>query len=187
MRRLRRGELKAMLKSLILCGVLLALYSVPAHADEITIKIHAVDDTGVGPEIGTIKAEDGPDGLLLTPTLSGLTPGPHGFHLHENADCGAALKDGKMTAAITAGGHWDPQKAGKHLGPMGAGHLGDLPLIQIGLDGKVASKLPLTAPRLEVADMHGHSFVIHAKGDNYSDQPEPLGGGGARVACGVVP
>jgi len=172
---------------LLLYGVVIAMSSSVAYAEEITVTMHAVSDKGVGPEIGTIKAEDGPDGLLLTPTLSGLIPGPHGFHLHENADCGAALKDGKMTAAITAGGHWDPQKSGKHAGPMGAGHVGDLPLIEIGPDGKVSSKLPLTAPRLEVADLHGHSFVIHAKGDNYSDQPEPLGGGGARVACGVVP
>jgi superoxide dismutase, Cu-Zn family len=176
-----------MLKLLILCGAAAAMWSTSALADEITVTMHAVDAKGVGPEIGTIKAEDGPDGLLLTPMLSGLTPGPHGFHLHEHADCGPALKDGQMTAAGTAGGHFDPQKAGKHAGPMGAGHLGDLPLIEIGADGKVASKLPLAAPRLEVADLHGHAFVIHAKGDNYSDQPEPLGGGGGRVACGVVP
>jgi len=28
--------------------------------------------------------------------------------------------------------------------------------------------------------------MIHAGGDNYADQPAPLGGGGARVACGVI-
>jgi Cu-Zn family superoxide dismutase len=28
--------------------------------------------------------------------------------------------------------------------------------------------------------------MVHAGGDNYADQPEPLGGGGPRVACGVV-
>jgi Cu-Zn family superoxide dismutase len=27
---------------------------------------------------------------------------------------------------------------------------------------------------------------IHAGGDNYSDQPKPLGGGGARIACGTL-
>jgi superoxide dismutase, Cu-Zn family len=176
-----------MRKFLIPFAALVAVLSVTARAEQITVTMHAVDDKGVGPEIGTVKAEDGPDGLLLTPSLSGLSPGPHGFHLHEHADCGPSLKDGKITAANTAGGHFDPQKTGKHAGPMGAGHLGDLPLIEIGPDGKVSSKLPLTAPRLEVADLHGHAFVIHAKGDNYSDEPEPLGGGGARVACGVVP
>jgi superoxide dismutase, Cu-Zn family len=28
--------------------------------------------------------------------------------------------------------------------------------------------------------------MIHAGGDNYADQPQPLGGGGARIACGVI-
>jgi superoxide dismutase, Cu-Zn family len=42
------------------------------------------------------------------------------------------------------------------------------------------------APHLPVADVKGHSIMIHVGGDNYSDQPAPLGGGGARFACGVV-
>jgi Cu/Zn superoxide dismutase len=37
-----------------------------------------------------------------------------------------------------------------------------------------------------VADVRGHSIMIHAGGDNYSDQPELFGGGGARIACGVA-
>ena len=157
------------------------------RAEEISVPMHIIDAGGVGQEIGTIEAKDGPGGLLLGPALSGLTPGPHGFHLHEKPDCGPAERDGQMTAGLAAGGHFDPQKSGKHLGPMGQGHLGDLPLIEIDQDGRAASKDALVAPRLKVADLHGHSLVIHAKGDTYSDQPEPLGGAGARVACGVVP
>ena len=42
------------------------------------------------------------------------------------------------------------------------------------------------APHLTVADVKGHSIMIHTGGDNYSDQPAPLGGGGARIVCGVV-
>jgi Cu-Zn family superoxide dismutase len=41
-------------------------------------------------------------------------------------------------------------------------------------------------PHLTVADVKGRSIMIHGGGDNYSDQPAPLGGGGARIACGVV-
>jgi Cu-Zn family superoxide dismutase len=40
--------------------------------------------------------------------------------------------------------------------------------------------------RLGVDDLRGHALMIHEGGDNYSDQPKPLGGGGARIACGVV-
>ena len=38
----------------------------------------------------------------------------------------------------------------------------------------------------DVSALRGKSVVIHAGGDNYSDQPQPLGGGGARIACGVI-
>jgi Cu/Zn superoxide dismutase len=44
----------------------------------------------------------------------------------------------------------------------------------------------VVAPHLTVADVKGRSIVIHAGGDNYSDQPAPLGGGGARIARGVA-
>ena len=46
--------------------------------------------------------------------------------------------------------------------------------------------LPVLAPQLRVKDVRGRSLMIHAGGDNYSDQPEPLGGGGTRIACGVI-
>jgi Cu-Zn family superoxide dismutase len=42
------------------------------------------------------------------------------------------------------------------------------------------------APRIKVSDLKGRSLMIHAGGDNYSDSPQKLGGGGARVACGVI-
>jgi Cu-Zn family superoxide dismutase len=44
----------------------------------------------------------------------------------------------------------------------------------------------VVAPHLTVDDVLGHSIMIHAGGDNYSDQPAPLGGGGARIACGKL-
>ena len=46
---------------------------------------------------------------------------------------------------------------------------------------------PVLGPRVKLADLAGHSLMIHAGGDNHSDHPMPLGGGGARIACGVVP
>ena len=44
----------------------------------------------------------------------------------------------------------------------------------------------VVVPHLTVSDVKSRSIMIHAGGDNYSDQPAPLGGGGARIACGVV-
>jgi superoxide dismutase, Cu-Zn family len=155
-----------------------------AHGAQVTIKVNLVTVDGVGKEIGTIAATDTPYGLLLQPQLSDLPPGLHGFHLHENPSCTPAKKDDKMTAGQSAGGHLDPEKTTKHEGPYGSGHLGDIPALFVGEDGKAT--LPVLAPRLKSEQLKGHSLMIHAGGDNYSDQPQPLGGGGARIACGVI-
>lgn len=154
-------------------------------AAPVTTTIHLITATGVGPAIGTITATEGGGGLVLTPKLTGLAPGVHGFHLHANASCQPAEKDGKPGAGLAAGGHFDPASTGKHLGPTGDGHKGDLPPLTVTADGSTAPE-PLTAPHLTLADIAGHAFVIHAGGDNFSDTPEPLGGGGGRIACGVV-
>jgi len=164
--------------------VLLAgfLVTATARAADTNVTVHLTD--GTAKEIGTVTVTDGPYGLLLTPHLTDLAPGLHGFHVHEHASCDHAMKDGQMTPALAAGGHLDPALTGKHEGPYGKGHLGDLPALFVAPDGRAT--LPLLAPRLKVADLKGHALMIHAGGDNYADQPDPLGGGGARVACGVV-
>jgi len=50
----------------------------------------------------------------------------------------------------------------------------------------VPYKSVLVAPYLKVSDMRGRALIIHKSGDNYSDEPNKLGGGGDRIACGVV-
>jgi superoxide dismutase, Cu-Zn family len=155
-----------------------------ASAAGVTVTVHQIDEKGAGTALGTIKFDDGKDGLVIKAKLKGLPPGEHGFHVHEGGDCGPKEKDGKMTAGLAAGGHLDPAKTGKHEGPNGQGHLGDLPPLVVDKNGVAKEKL--TAPRLKVADLAGHAVVIHEGGDNFSDQPKPLGGGGGRIACGVV-
>ena len=163
----------------------LALAPIPARAAQVTIPVNAIDASGVGSVIGSITARDGKGGLVLTPKLSGLTAGPHGIHVHQNPDCGAKEQDGKMVPGLAAGGHFDPAQSGRHEGPWGHGHQGDLPALSVNGDG--AATDPLMAPHLKVADLKGRAIVVHAGPDNYADQPKPLGGGGGRVACGVVP
>lgn len=156
-----------------------------AWADEVTIEMNAVDAQGVQESIGTVTVTDTGYGALFTPSLEGLTPGLHGFHVHENPSCAPADKDGTVVAGLSAGGHFDPFKTGKHKGPYGDGHLGDLPALYVDELGEATH--PIMAPRVSVANLKGRSLMIHADGDNYSDDPKPLGGGGARAACGVVP
>lgn len=127
------------------------------------------------PVEGKIIFIDTPYGLLIKPVLKNLPVGAHGFHLHQHADCG--------DMGNHAGGHYDPQNTNSHQGPYGNGHLGDMPVLFIGSDG--TANTPLLAPRLKVSDLNGLAVMIHAGGDTYSDTP-PLGGGGARIACGVI-
>ena len=162
-----------------------AMLAAPALAAPVTIRMNAVDASGIRGPIGEVTASASPHGVVFTPSLERLPPGLHGFHLHANASCEAGDEDGRMTAAAAAGGHFDPAKTGRHGFPWGKGHLGDLPALYVAPDGTASH--PVLAPRLKLADLPGHALMIHAGGENHSDHPEPLGGGGGRVACGVVP
>jgi superoxide dismutase, Cu-Zn family len=163
---------------------LLAVMATPIHADSVTVTIQLLSDKGIGKSIGTIRAEDSRDGLVMITNLRDLSPGGHGFHVHEHGSCDSKERDGKMIAGLAAGGHYDPRESGKHFGPKGQGHLGDLPVLIA--DGNGNAKMKISASRLKVADLRGRSLVIHDGGDNYSDDPKPLGGEGPRFACGVV-
>lgn len=166
------------------------LVMVPARAAEVTVEMNLISAQGVGASIGTMRAVDSPDGLVLKLDLAAeLPPGAHGFHVHENPSCEPGMRDNEPVAGLAAGGHYDPGGTGKHMGPSGDGHLGDLPVIYVEVDedGALPVRRPVVAPRLKVDDIRGRALVIHAQGDNYRDEPAPLGGGGARIACGVVP
>ncbi len=173
------------MKSLKSIGALaLALAAGSATGAELTVQMHKLEPQGAGEAIGSVTLKDTEYGLMLIPHLSGLQSGAHGFHIHAKADCGAASKNGKQIPGLAAGGHFDPSDTGKHEGPVGNGHLGDLPVLLVNSEG--TANLPVFAPRLKTADVSHHALMIHADGDNYSDQPQPLGGGGSREACGVI-
>ncbi len=152
------------------------LFAGIASAKSIDVKINLVTKTGQGASVGSVQLTDTRKGMLITPKLHGLTPGIHGFHVHVNPSC--------ADTGMAAGGHLDPKHTDKHLGPYKDGHLGDLPALTVDQNGNATK--PLLAPRIKVKEVMNHSLMIHAGGDNYSDQPQKLGGGGARVACGVI-
>ncbi|MDU3934106.1 MAG: superoxide dismutase [Cu-Zn] SodC, partial [Serratia liquefaciens] len=159
---------------LMACGV--------AQAATVDVDMNLVTGQGIGQDIGKVTISETPYGLLFTPQLKALPAGVHGFHVHEKGSCEPGMKDGKAVAALAAGGHLDPQKTGKHLGPYADGHLGDLPAIYVTDDGMAS--YPVLAPRLKkISEISGKALMVHAGGDNHSDHPKPLGGGGERFAC----
>ena len=169
---------------LILAASIIAFgFAGVAHAQK-TATMNGVDENGVGAEVGKVTMSETRYGVVFTPELTGLAPGLHGFHVHENPSCAPSTKDGKTVPAGAAGGHLDPKKTGQHGAPWGDGHLGDLPAIYVDASGKATH--PVLAPRLKLADLANRALMIHEGGDNYSDEPKPLGGGGARMVCGVI-
>jgi Cu-Zn family superoxide dismutase len=165
-----------MIKKILTLLLFSGLFTTSSLFADIVVPMHLVAIQGDGSTIGTITLSQTKFGLLLTPHLSGLTPGPHGFHVHQNPSCDDSAK--------AAGDHLDPKQSQHHQGPYADGHLGDLGVLMVDKDGKAT--IPVLAPRLKLTDVQGHSLMIHEHGDNYSDHPEQNGGGGARIVCGVI-
>lgn len=176
-------RLKSLASALSFLCLLFALAGV-AHAGSVTADVFKTTETGLGDKLGTITFTDDADGLAIMTDLKGLPAGERGFHLHEFPTCEPTSKDGKVTPAGAAGGHWDPDKTGQHAGPGGGGHKGDLPILTVAEDG--TAKATLHVKGLKTDEIKNRSVMIHAGGDNFSDKPAALGGGGARFACGVI-
>lgn len=161
--------------SVISLATLCLTSCLPALAADIRIAMH---DTATEQPVGNITVTQTKYGLLFTPDLHNLSPGMHGLHIHEHPSCG--------NKGMDAGSHLDPQETGKHLGPYNdEGHLGDLPVITVAANG--TATVPVLAPRLHSLNgLRKHSLMLHEGGDNYSDEPAKLGGGGGRMVCGVI-
>lgn len=126
---------------------------------------------------GTVKFVKSGDEVHVTADLQNLTPGLHGFHIHEKGDCSAP-------DAASAGGHFNPTHQ-HHGGPDTAErHAGDLGNIEADASGKAhlhwMGKLDLSGP----TSIIGKSVVVHEKADDL--KTDPAGNSGARIACGVI-
>ena len=133
--------------------------------------------------VGTVTFEATQSGMVhIIAELTGLPPGPHGFHIHETGECSVA------DSFKSAGGHY---AAGAEHGVKAEGgpHPGDLPNIHVGEDGILrveffTDRVSLADGENPLRDDDGSAVVIHASADDYSSQPS--GDAGDRIACGVI-
>jgi Cu-Zn family superoxide dismutase len=127
---------------------------------------------------GIIKFEKTNEGIKIIANVTGLTPGNHGFHIHEFGDC--SRLDGK-----SAGGHFNPDGK-KHGSPNSEErHVGDLGNLVAGEDGKAHyewtdSYISFTGSNSII----GRAIIVHAGEDDLTSQP--TGNAGTRLACGVI-
>ena len=117
-------------------------------------------------------------GVKVYAHLAGLTPGKHGFHIHEFGDCTAS-------DLMSAGGHFNPTQMSHGAPTDEMRHSGDLG--NIVADEKGMAVLEWVDPAMQLSGPNsiiGHAVVVHAKEDDLKTQP--TGNAGGREACGVI-
>lgn len=138
-----------------------------------------------GQVIGQVTVTAAPNGVILRVQAKGLTPGWHGMHFHEKADC-------SDPAFKRSGGHIHAKTPVVH-GMLNAdfNDSGDLPNLYVNSDGSATVELYSTLVTLDpsgarpaLLDTDGSALVIHANPDDYKSQP--IGGAGERIACATI-
>jgi Cu-Zn family superoxide dismutase len=162
--------------------------------------------------IGKVKFNPTDDGkVLVKVSITGLSPGFHGFHVHGVATCDAAATDpstGSPSPFLTAGGHHNPG------GASHGAHDGDMPPLLVNQDRTAQARFE--TDRLSIVslmDLDGSAVIVHAGADNLANIPagttttpryhshtetdtafmfgadratRATGDAGARFGCGIV-
>jgi Cu-Zn family superoxide dismutase len=131
------------------------------------------------PIAGTVTFTESDGVVAIAARITGLSPGKHGFHVHDTGDC-SAVDFG------SAGGHFNPD--GMQHGAPGAPshHAGDLGNLEVGEDGSVTHAA--TSRRITLGDgttsIIGRAVIVHENADDLTTQP--TGAAGGRLACGII-
>jgi len=162
----------------LLASSALALISNSARAQEPTKAIAVLHPTQGNQVEGAVTFTKTDSGMKIVADVTGLTPGKHGFHIHEYGDCSSP--DGKA-----AGGHFNPTHS-SHAGHDAAQrHEGDMGNLEADASGK--AHLELTDNMMTMSgekSIIGRGVIVHEKEDDLKSQP--VGNAGGRVACGVI-
>ena len=166
---------------LFAAAALAALLAVPAAQaqpmalQQLTTQLR----NAAGKEIGVVRLTAAPKGVFLRVEARDLTPGWHGVHFHEKADC-------SKSDFTSAGGHTHGGGERVHglLNPK-ANEMGDLPNVFADAHGIVMAEMFSSLTTLKaLMDADGSAVVIHANPDDHMAQP--IGGAGPRVACAEI-
>ena len=171
------------MRTLLIAAAFSAL-ALPGMAASLPVNVAI---TGAAGQVhGSAQLTEGPRGLLLRLEVKGLSPGWHGLHFHETGDCSSP--DFKSAGAHLHGGGTSVHG----LLNSTANEAGDLPNLFVAADGtgraeffSAWTSLGADPARQSLADANGGAIVIHASPDDHLSQP--IGGAGARLACGVIP
>jgi Cu-Zn family superoxide dismutase len=127
---------------------------------------------------GTVGFSETDGRLRVEAKVTGLTPGEHGFHVHEAGDCSAP-------DASSAKGHFNPMSKAHGHHTSDEHHGGDMPNLIADAQGVALYRAELRGLTLSgPTGVVGRSIVIHADADDYKSQP--AGNSGKRIACGVI-
>jgi superoxide dismutase, Cu-Zn family len=129
---------------------------------------------------GTVTFTEQAGKVRVVVNATGLSPGSHGFHVHEKGDCSAP--DGTSAGGHfnpTAAPHGDPSKGHSH-------HAGDMPKLMADKTGKVQVSFNMKGVTLAdgPTSLVNRAVIVHADADDQTTQP--TGNSGARVACGLI-
>jgi Cu-Zn family superoxide dismutase len=127
---------------------------------------------------GTVRFVAEGNTVRVIAEITGLTPGKHGFHIHEKGDCSAP--DGS-----SAGGHFNPTGMPHGSPDAEQHHVGDLGNLTADASGKATLDRAFAFLSLDGENsIVGRGLIVHAGADDLKTQP--TGNAGARVACGVI-
>jgi Cu-Zn family superoxide dismutase len=129
---------------------------------------------------GTATVAETPEGLTVSIHVAGVTPGQHGWHIHQFGSCD--------DAGNAAGGHYNPDGVPHGFLPkdgLAKAHPGDLGNIEVGSDG--SGSLTVTLPSVTLSsgkyNVAGRAIILHEKVDDFG---QPTGNAGGRIGCGSI-
>jgi len=152
----------------------IALFNIGCATAPTNHAMAVVTPTAGNNAAGVVDFTQTDDGVHITAEISGLTPGDHGFHIHEWGDI--SKPNGKAE-----GGHLNLNHTPHGARDAKVRHTGDLG--NITADARGVARYDWTDPDLNLALIIGRGVIVHAKPDDYG---QPTGNAGARVAQGVV-